>query len=256
MRLEGKVAIVTGGAHGIGRAYCLGLAAEGAKVVIADIDEEGANKTAHEIRAQGKEAMAIKVDISSLKDTEEMAKKTVKRFGTIDILVNNAALFGRPAMTRAPFDEIPLEEWDRMMAINITGTFYCHRAVAPTMKAQKSGKIINISSSTFFIGTANRVHYTTTRGAIIGMTRAMAQELGAWNINVNCVAPGSTVTEDPTMPDFDKMMEFRKAAIPPRAIKRLEYPEDLVGTVIFLASKDSDFVTGQTIVVDGGHFKH
>lgn len=256
MRLEDKVAIVTGGAHGIGHAYCLALSSEGAKVVIADIDEKGAIATAQEIEAKGGQALAVKTDISNQKSTEEMAKRAVEKFGAIDILINNAALFSRVPMTRATFDKISLEEWERMMTINLTGAFLCTRAVVPQMKAKGQGKIINISSSAFFTGTGNRVHYLTTRGGIIGMTRGLAHELGQFNINVNCVAPGSTLSEEPDIPDYDEKIELRKKAIPFRALKRVEYPEDLVGAIIFLASEDSGFITGQTIVVDGGHVMH
>jgi len=256
MRLKGKVAIVTGGAHGIGHAYCLALADEGAKVVVADIDEKGAIATVQEIEAKGGEALALKTDISDQKSTEEMAKRTVEKFGEIDILVNNAALFSRVPMTRATFDKIPLAEWERMMTVNLTGAFLCIRAVVPQMKTQGGGKIINISSSAYFTGTGNRVHYLTTRGGIIGMTRGLAHELGEFNINVNCVAPGSTLSEEADIQDYEKKVELRKRAVSLRALKRIEYPEDLVGAIVFLASKDSGFITGQTIVVDGGQVMH
>ena len=256
MKLKDKVAVITGGAHGIGRAYCLGFAADGAKVVVADIDEKGAIATAQEILAKGGEALALETDISVEKSTEEMAKRAIKRFGAIDILVNNAAFFSRVPMSRATFDKISLPEWEKMMAVNLTGAFLCTRAIAPQMKARGGGKIINISSSAIFGGTGNRVHYLVTRAGIIGMTRGLAHELGQFNINVNCVAPGSTQSEELDIEDYEEKIEFRKRAIPSRALKRVEYPEDLVGTVIFLASKDSDFITGQTIVVDGGNVMH
>ncbi len=256
MRLRGKVAIVTGGAHGIGHAYCVAFAGEGAKVVVADIDENGAVATAREIESRGGEALAVKTDISDQQSTENMVERAVERFGAIDILVNNAALFSRIPMARATFDKIPIEEWERMMKVNITGAFLCVRAVVPYMKKQGGGKIINISSSAFFVGTGNRVHYLTTRGGIIGMSRGLSHELGQFNINVNCVAPGSTLSEETDIPDYEQKVEMRKKAVSSRALKRVEYPEDLVGTVIFLASKDSDFITGQTIVVDGGQVMH
>lgn len=254
MRLKDKVSIVTGGAHGIGRAYCLGMAGEGAKVVVADIDREGAIAIAHELGVKGSESLALRTDISNLESTQEMAQRTIERFGRIDILVNNAAIYATISFSHLPFDQIPLEEWNRVIAVNITGAFLCTRAVVPHMKAQGGGKIVNISSSTFWNGGFMSVHYVTTRGGIIGMTRSLARELGEFNINVNSVAPGSTLSEDPN--DKARGVEFRKKAIPPRSIKRVEYPEDLVGAVIFLTSNESDFITGQTIVVDGGHILH
>ena len=249
MRLKDKVAIVTGGGHGIGRAFCLRLTAEGAKVAVVDINMETANGVAKTIQAKGGEALPIRTDISDPASTLEMAKKTVDRFGTIDILVNNAAIFGRVAISRVPFWEISLEEWDRVMAVNIKGAWLCACAVLPYMKGKGSGKIINISSAVFHLGMGNYAHYVASRGAIIGLTRSMARELGEFNINVNSIAPGATLSEED--PD-EARVEFCKLSIPRRSIKRIEYPEDLVGTLIFLASNDSDFITGQTIIVDGG----
>ncbi len=249
IRLRDKVAIVTGGGHGIGRAYCIRLGAEGAKVAVVDVDKEAADKVAKDIQGQGGEALAVKTDISDPASTKEMARKTVERFGKIDILVNNAAIFGRFSLTRGPFWEISLEEWDRVMDVNIKGAWLCACAVLPHMKVQGSGKIINQSSAAFHTGTSNFAHYVASRGAIIGLTRAMAKELGEFNINVNSIAPGSTLSEE--NPDEDRI-EFRRLAISRRALKRIEYPEDLVGTLVFLASNDSDFITGQTIIVDGG----
>ncbi len=249
MRLKEKVAIVTGGASGIGKAYCLGLADEGARVVIADIDEKTAASTAKEIEANSGTALPMKVDVSIEQSTLEMAKRTVEAFGKIDILVNNAAFYMRPRLTIAPFHELDPEEWDRIMAVNLKGPFLCARAVFPYMKEQKSGKIINITSDTFSIGRIHFAHYVASKGGVIGLTRVLANELGEFNINVNCVAPGSTFSEDP---DDVKSFERRKEAISRRALKRMQYPRDLVGTIIFLASADSDFITGQTILVNGG----
>jgi 3-oxoacyl-[acyl-carrier protein] reductase len=255
MRLQDKVAVVTGGAYGLGNAYVTGYANEGARVVIADIDFKAAKSAEVALVEKGKEAMAIKVDVSSADDTQEMAKTTVERFGRVDILVNNAAIFGRPKISRVPFDELDLDEWDKVMAVNIKGVFLCCRAVFPYMKAQGSGKIINISSGQFHTGggtaggVARYAHYVTSKGAVIGLTRALSRELGEYNINVNCIAPGSTFTEDPS---DQASLELRRSAIASRSLKRIEYPEDVVGTAIFLASSDSDFITGQTIIVNGG----
>jgi 3-oxoacyl-[acyl-carrier protein] reductase len=249
MKLRDKVAVVTGGAHGIGRAYCLRLAAEGAKVAVVDIDKASADSLAKAINVQGGEALAIKTDISDSASINEMAKKTAERFGKIDILVNNAAIFGVVPLSKVPFWEISLEEWDRVMNVNVKGAWLCSCAVFPYMKAQGKGKIINQSSIVFHVGAPNFLHYVASRGAIIALTRSMARELGDYKINVNGIAPGATLSEENPS---EARTEFCKLAIPRRCIKRIEYPEDLVGTLVFLASDDSDFISGQTIIVDGG----
>ncbi|MFC1871192.1 SDR family NAD(P)-dependent oxidoreductase [Chloroflexota bacterium] len=250
-RLPGKVALVTGGGNGIGRAYCLRLAAEGAKVAVVDIDKGAADRVAETINQQGAVALAIQTDISDPASTEEMARKTAEHFGTIDILVNNAAIFGTVPVSRVPFWEIGVDEWDRVMAVNIKGVWLCTRAVVPYMKGQGSGRIINMSSVVFHIGVPNYVHYVASRAAVIGMTRAMARELGEYNINVNSIAPGATLSEE--NPD-EARLEWCKSLMSRRCVKKVEYPEDLTGTLVFLASADSDFISGQTIVVDGGEY--
>jgi 3-oxoacyl-[acyl-carrier protein] reductase len=252
MKLENKVAVVTGGAQGLGKAYVMGFIGEGAKVVIADIDEDAANATAKDVSKQGGGALAIRTDVSVQHETEEMARKTVERFGRIDILVNNAAILDRVPIKQAPFFELEPSEWDRTWNVNVKGPFLCCRAVFPYMKKQGGGKIINISSTHFYRGmTENRhlVHYVSQKGAIIGFTRALARELGEYNINVNCIAPGAIVSEDSPNPSA---LASRKKAAERRAIKRVLYPNDLVGTAVFLASSMSDSITGVTIVVDGG----
>ena len=253
LRLKDKVAIITGGAYGIGRAFCLGMADEGAKIVISDINLEAASATVKEIEAKGGEAMALKTDVSIPEDTMEMAKKTVERFGKIDILINNAAVVFREKLTWGPFYELDLAEWDRVMAVNLKGPFLCIRAVFPYMKKQGGGKIINIASGTFFSGPAPIPHYVASKGGVIGLTRSLSTALGQYNINVNCIAPGRTLNEDPDDKEAVKICEQRAAF---RSLKRIEYPEDLVGAAIFFASSDSDFITGQTLVVDGGDVKH
>lgn len=243
MRLAGKVAIVTGGARHIGAAYSKRLAAEGAAVVIADIlDGENA---AQKIEADGGKALALKIDVSKEEDTTRMVAETVKAFGRIDILVNNAAIFIN--IQRHPFYEISAEEWDRVSAVNIKGPFLCSKAVFPQMKEQRSGKIINISSSTAFWGTPMFLHYVASKSALIGMTRSLAREVGQFGICVNAIAPGLVEHEGQNAPR--ELTEFQLKA---RSIKRLQTPEDLLGVLVYLASSDSDFVTGQTIVVDGG----
>ena len=249
MRLKDKVSIITGGAAGIGKAYAMRFADEGAKLVIADINLAMATATAEELEQKGAESLAIGADVSSLEDTQRTAKETIDRFGRIDVLINNAAIFGRVKVDRVPFWELSVEQWDRSMAVNLRGTFLCSQAVFPYMKAQGGGKIINIGSGSSFLGLPNYVHYVASKGGIVALTRALAREAGEYNINVNCIVPGSTFSEDPSdQAEFER----RKRDVAPRAMKRIEYPEDLVGTAVFLASSDSDFITGQTIMVDGG----
>jgi len=254
MRLKDKIAIITGGANGIGKAYVNGFSREGAVVVIADTDYKAANNLAASINNKGGHAFALNTDVSAIRDTEMIAEETVKRFGRIDILVNNAAIFGRIKISREiPFNELPLDEWDKVIAVNFKGVLYCMRSVVPFMKSQGGGKIINITSGQFFtggLGKSKYAHYIATKGAVIGLTRAAARELGEYSINVNCIAPGSTLTEES---EDDEVKERRiQSPLQSRSLKRVEYPEDLIGTAVYLASSDSDFVTGQTIIVDGG----
>ncbi|PYM91397.1 MAG: dehydrogenase [Candidatus Rokuibacteriota bacterium] len=249
MRLKDTVVIVTGGARGIGRAYGLAVAAEGAKVVVADVaDGKPALK---EIEGLGAQALVVECDVSSEPDTLRLATETLARFGRIDVLVNNAALYG--PLKRRPFMEIPIEEWDRVMAVNLRGLFLCARAVFPAMKAQGKGKIINIASGTFFKGVPHYIHYTTSKGGVVGFTRSLARELGDFGIRVNAIAPGFTLSgeNEKNMPEAG-----REANVRSRMLKRAEVPGDVVGTLVFLASDDSDFITGQTIVVDGGSTVH
>ena len=252
-RLDDRVIIVTGGAQGIGLAYCKGLAAEGAKVVVADIDKAGSEAAVGELCEAGADALAVVGDVSNPEDTEEMARATMERFGRIDGLINNAAMFQRPAMSRVPFDQIPVEEWDRLMAINLRGVFLCCRAVVPHMKDQQSGKIVNISSGTVYFGSTNLLHYVTSKAGVIGLTRGLARELGDFNINVNAIAPGLTISMDESN---DVRSGMNQQRIQARALKRSEVPEDLVGAAVFLCSSESDFMTGQTMVVDGGAQMH
>lgn len=248
-RLAGKIAVVTGGAHGIGRAYCLGYAAEGATVAVLDLDGVTARKVADEINGTGGAAMAEVVDIADESSVAGAVSRVVAEFGRIDILVNNAAMFSVVPMSRSSFEELTVDEWDRMMAINVRGTWLMCRQVAPHMKRLGSGKIINISSGSVFKGTKTQIHYVTSKAALYGFTHTLARELGPFGINVNNIAPGSTLSEEePT----DGVLAMRNSVVPTRALQRVEEPGDLVGTAIFLASSESDFMTGQTLVVDGG----
>ena len=249
MRLKDKVVIVTGGSKGIGRVYCLGVAAEGARVVVADVADP--KSTVEEVEARGAQALGVACDVAREEDTLRLATETLARFGRIDVLVNNAALYG--TLKRRPFMEIPVDEWDRVMAVNLRGLFLCSRAVFPAMKGQGAGAIINIASGTFFKGVPHYIHYTTSKGGVMGFTRSLARELGDFGIRVNAIAPGFTLSgeNEKNMPDEGKAANVRV-----RMLKRAEVPEDLVGTLIFLASDDSRFITGQTIVVDGGGSVH
>jgi NAD(P)-dependent dehydrogenase (short-subunit alcohol dehydrogenase family) len=249
MRLKDKIVIVTGGAQGIGRVYGLGVAGEGARVVVADVVDP--TPTVKEIEAGGGQALGVTCDVSREADTQRLATETLARFGRIDVLVNNAAVYG--TLKRRPFMEIPVEEWDRVMAVNLRGLFLCARAVFPTMKAQGKGKIINIASSTFFKGVPHYIHYTTSKGGVVGFTRSLARELGEFGIRVNAIAPGFTLSGE----NEKNISEERKQEnVRMRMLKRAEVPQDIVGTLIYLASDDSDFVTGQTLLVDGGGSVH
>jgi 3-oxoacyl-[acyl-carrier protein] reductase len=253
-RLEGRVAIVTGGGHGIGKAYAQRLADEGAHVVVVDIDGPAAQAVAAHLTETGSpKALGLKVDVTSESDLAEMVKQIVDAFGRIDILVNNAAMFATVPMSRLPFDQLSPEEWDKLMNINLKGIWLAARAVAPVMRAAKYGKIINISSGTAFKGTGGRIHYVTSKAGVLGFTKTLAHDLGADNITVNAVAPGSTLSEEkPT----EEILKYRAAAGSKRPLARQQLPEDIVGAIAFFASPDSDFITGQTLVVDGGAFMH
>jgi len=252
-QLDRRVAIVTGGGHGIGKAYCEGLAAEGAGVVVADVDGAAARTVADAIVKTGAAALALATDVADEKSTLAMARSALERFGRIDVLVNNAAVFATIPISRVPMEEIPVDEWDRVMAVNLRGLFLASRAVLPAMKGQRSGKIINISSGTALSGSPMRIHYVTSKGGVISFTRTLAREVGAFGINVNAIAPGSTLSEENVTPEI---LAQRQRRVEDRAIPRVQLPSDLVGTVIFLASPASDFITGQTLIVDGGAVMH
>lgn len=245
MRLENKVALITGAAQGLGRACCLKFAAEGAVVVAADINLEGARETAAIINSNKVRAVAVRVNVADEQDTLNMVQEIIKTMGRVDILVNNAAIFyGLP---RRPFYEIPVEEWDRVMSVNIKGIWLVTKAIFPAMK-EHGGKIINIASEVFFTGSHGFVHYVASKGGVVGLTRALARELGDYNICINAVAPGFTDTEASRAlnPNIDKYEVERNC------IKRLGQPEDMVNSIMFFASEESNFITGQTMLVNGG----
>ncbi len=248
MRLKDQVAIVTGAAQGIGAAYARGLAREGAAVAVVDILDP--TPIAKEIVNNDGKALPLVVDVSDENQTREMARKVADTFGHVDVLVNNAAVYG--TIVRKPFEEITVEEWDKIMAVNVRGIFLCVKAVAPHMKAQKRGKIVNVASSTFFKGNADFLHYVSSKGAVVAMTRSLARELGDYNINVNAIAPGQTMSEA----NLKRGEQTDARSLQLRLLKRRLFPEDLVGTVIYLSSSDSDMMTGQVLLVDGGTAFH
>jgi len=247
MTLAGKVAIVTGAAQGIGRAIARRLAAEGARVAIADV--KGADEAAGALP----DGVAVTADVSSEADVARMAATVEANCGGIDVLVNNAGLYA--SLDPKPFEGITLEEWRRVMDVNVASMFLCCRAVVPLLRKRGGGRIVNISSGTPFRGVPLLLHYVTSKGAIVAFTRALAKELGGDNVRVNCVAPGFTISDGVRENPLHIEM-LREATIAARTIKRDQVPEDVVGAVAFLCGPDSDFLTGQTIVIDGGQYFH
>jgi len=244
-------AIVTGAGQGLGRAYALALAEQGASVVAADLNSESAERVAEEIRALGGHATGTQVDVADRASVDGMVSAAREAYGAPVVLVNNAAIFSTLRMR--PFAEIPDDEWDRVMAVNVRGAFNCSRAAVPFMAQAGYGKIINISSATIWNGRPFYLHYVTSKAALIGFTRALASEVGPLGIRVNAITPGSTQTE---IERVTVTAEQRRAMAEQTPLRRGEVADDLVGTVLFLASRESDFITGQTINVDGGFTFH
>jgi NAD(P)-dependent dehydrogenase (short-subunit alcohol dehydrogenase family) len=245
--LDGKVALVTGGARGIGNAIAAGLAAERARVVIADLD--GAEAAARAFP----DGVGLTADVAVEEDVERLVDETVARCGGLDVLVNNAGLYA--SLPMRPFDQIPLEEWRRVMDVNVASMFLCCRAAVPRLRERGGGAIVNISSGTPFRGVAFLLHYVTSKGAIVAFTRALAKELGGDAIRVNCVAPGFTMS-DGVKEQPEVVAKLRDVSIAARTIQRDQVPEDVVGAAVYLAGPSASFVTGQTIVIDGGQTFH
>lgn len=250
-RLSGKVAIVTGGAQGIGATYARAIAQEGAAVVVADILD--GSEVVAEIGKNGGKAIEVNTNVTSPESLAEMVAKAKETFGGVDILVNNAAIFGK--LKDKPFMEIGGEEWDQVMAVNVRGSFEAIKAVFPAMKENGYGKIVNIASGTVFKGAPNLLHYVTSKGAVIAMTRSLSRELGPHNICINALAPGLTLSEN-VKAGSNYNADRLSANKMTRAIQRDQVPEDLTGALIYLCSSDSDFMTGQTMLVDGGSAMH
>ena len=247
-RVKDKVAVITGAAQGIGETYAKALAGEGAKVVLSDIDNP--NRAVEEIQSSGGTAMGVIADVTDDTSLAALVATTESEFGYIDILVNNAALF--TALRITPIMEMSNDEWDRTMKVNVRGTLQTTKAVVPSMVKNGGGKIINISSGTFYYGGPGMAHYVCSKGAIIAFTRSASREFADNNILVNCIAPGLTISEG--VDNHPDLHVAREPTVQSRAIKREMVPEDINGTLLFLASDDSDFITGQTYNVDGGKF--
>jgi NAD(P)-dependent dehydrogenase (short-subunit alcohol dehydrogenase family) len=245
--LEGKVALVTGASQGIGNAIAGGLAAEGARIVVADLSR------AEEAAAAFDGGVGLTVDVADESQVARMAEEVIERCGSIDILVNNAGLYA--SLQMRPFLEIPVDEWRQVMDVNVLSMFLTCRAVVPHMRAQSGGRIVNISSGTPFRGVPFLLHYVTSKGAIVALTRSLAKELGRDDILVNCVAPGFTMSDG--VREHPEVIEaLRDVSVSARTLQRDQEPEDVVGAVVFLCGPGATFVTGQTIVIDGGQYFH
>ena len=249
--VAGKVVIVTGGGTGIGKVYSQRLAQAGARVVLADIAGDAADAVAQGIREAGGEAIAIRTDVIDPVAVQAMVDQTIAKWGRVDGLINNASLMS--VLERGDWFKIDPDEWDRVMAVNLKGIFLCCRAVYPHMKAQGVGRIVNISSSRIWAGNPNRLHYTTSKAGVVGLTRALAREVGDDKIGVNAITPGFTESETQMASSSANYVAGRDLS---RSFKRPQYPDDLVGAVMFLLSDASAFITGQTINVDGGQAMH
>lgn len=246
--LTDRTVIVTGAATGIGQAFALGCAAQGANVVAADMNP--ATETVEAIRAAGGQAIAVHVDVASADSVQGMARAALDRFGRIDGLVNNAAYFREVKLT--PYEQLDEAQWDRILAVNVKGVWQCCKAVMPAMREQRRGAIVNIASVVAVAGQPGYLHYVASKGAVLSMTKGLAKECGADQVRVNCIAPGFVITDATKNRPIEWQQSFLKA----RALSREQRPDDLVGTALYLLSDLAGFVSGQTIVVDGGHIMY
>jgi NAD(P)-dependent dehydrogenase (short-subunit alcohol dehydrogenase family) len=248
MNSRKRVALITGGATGLGRAMAERLAADGLHIVIGDL--RGAQEAAKALQSQyGTDCLGLRMDVADSASVQETVDATAACFGGVDVLVNNAALFS--TLVNRPFEQYEADEWMQVMRVNTLGPFLCAKAVAPHMKLQRWGRIINVASTSAIKGLANMAHYVTSKGAVITFTRVLARELGAWEITANAIAPGLTLS-DQILQNDAHVQQFGEAIRKSRSIQRDAYPSDLVGTVSFLAGNDSAFMTGQTLCVEGG----
>jgi NAD(P)-dependent dehydrogenase (short-subunit alcohol dehydrogenase family) len=243
-RLEQRIAIVTGAGQGIGRAIALGLAREGARVAIADVNEECANTVKNEIEAAGGRALVIRTDVSNEDSVQAMVERSLQEFGRVDILVNNAGIF-----PTSPVEEMSEEDWDRVIGTNLVGAFLCARAVVPKFLEQGAGRIISLTSGRAFQGAKNGAHYAASKAGIIGFSKSLALELAPHGITVNVICPGITDTAQPRGHQTEEQIYAQAQRIP---LGRIGQPEDLVGPAVFLASDAAAFITGQTLLVNGG----
>lgn len=250
--LDGRVAVVTGAHQGIGAIFARRLAAEGASVVASDIGD--CADTVASIKATGAPSIAIRADVTDASSVVDLMAQTTRTFGKLDILVNNAALSS--VLRMKPIDEISSEEWSRVFDVNVRGMFECIKAAAPHMRERGYGKIVNMGSGTFLKGMPNLPHYVASKGAVIGLTRSFARELGRDGIRLNCISPGLVMTEEMRSHPFLGREDVMQSHIESRAVPREEVPDDLAGALVFLSSAQSDFISGQTLVVDGGSFMH
>jgi NAD(P)-dependent dehydrogenase (short-subunit alcohol dehydrogenase family) len=246
--LAGRTIIITGAATGIGQAFAVGCAAQGANVVVADM--HAADETVSLVEAAGGKALAVRVDVADNLSVQAMASAAQQRFGRIDGLVNNAAYFREVKLT--PFEELDPAQWERIFAVNVKGVWQCCKAVMPAMRERKSGSIVNIASVVAVAGQPGYLHYVATKGAVLAMTKGLAKECGPSGVRVNVIAPGFVITDATKNRPIEWQQSFLKA----RAISREQKPDDLVGTALYLLSDLAAFVSGQTLVVDGGHIMY
>ncbi|WP_433875224.1 SDR family NAD(P)-dependent oxidoreductase [Sinomonas atrocyanea] len=240
-----RLALITGAAGGLGRAFALGFASRGYRVAVADVNAAGAEETAQLVREAGAQALGLKVDVTDVASTEAMAAEAAEfGGGRIDVVVNNAAIYA--TVTRSPFEEIDPAEWDLVMGVNLKGPWLVTRAASPYLG--EGGRVINLSSATIYSGSEQWAHYVASKGGVVALTRVLAKELGKRGVTVNAIAPGFTLTEA----SYGLMENAATYGVDRGAIKRASQPEDIVGAALFLASPDSSYMTGQTLVVDGG----